>query len=97
MFGSAPVFGALSFCPSTTRMPDRTRRPPGNAKAIDRWDDEGGAPSGGDRSARKRPRDTNQLAKRVVDLATMDDAERAECQKKAAANKTPKKQPSKAR
>jgi hypothetical protein len=28
-----------------------------NAKSIDRWDDEGGAPSGGDRSARKRPRD----------------------------------------
>jgi hypothetical protein len=30
----------------------------------------------------KRPRDTNQSAKLVVDLATMDEAERAELQKK---------------
>jgi len=39
-------------------MPERTREPQNNAKSIDRWDNEGGAPSGGDRSARKRPRDT---------------------------------------
>ena len=36
-----------------------TREPQNNAKSIDRWDNEGGAPSGGDRTARKRPRDTN--------------------------------------
>jgi hypothetical protein len=40
-------------------MPDRTRNPQNNAKSIDRWDNEGGAPSGGDRSERKRARDTN--------------------------------------
>ncbi len=37
----------------------------------------------------KRPRDPSQLAKRVVDLATMDDAERAEVQKQVAAKKRP--------
>jgi len=31
------------------------------------------------------PRDPNQLAKRIVDLATMDEAERAEVRKKVAA------------
>jgi hypothetical protein len=40
-------------------MPDRTRKPQNNVKSIDRWDNEGGAPSGGDRSARNRLRDTN--------------------------------------
>lgn len=40
-------------------MPDPTRKPQNNAKSIDRWDNEGGAPSGGGRSARKRPRATN--------------------------------------
>jgi hypothetical protein len=52
---------------------DKHSKPPkppnDNAKAIDRWDDEGGAPSGG-RSLRKRPRDFNQAAKLVVDIAT---------------------------
>src|SRR6266446_8473920 len=34
----------------------KSPKPPNdNAKSIDRWDDEGGAPSGG-RSVRKRPR-----------------------------------------
>jgi hypothetical protein len=33
----------------------------------------------------KRPRDTNQLAKTVVDLATMDEAELKEFQRKWAA------------
>ena len=40
-------------------MADKHSKPPeppnGNAKSIDRWDDEGGAPSGG-RLVRKRPR-----------------------------------------
>jgi hypothetical protein len=40
-------------------MADKHSKPPeppnDNAKSIDRWDDEGGAPSGG-RSVRKRPR-----------------------------------------
>jgi hypothetical protein len=49
-------------------MADKPSKPPkptnNNAKSIDRWDDEGGAPSGG-RSVRKRPR-----AKHMVDLAT---------------------------
>jgi hypothetical protein len=40
-------------------MADKHSKPPetpnDNAKSIDRWDDEGGAPSGG-RSLRKRPR-----------------------------------------
>jgi hypothetical protein len=55
-------------------MADKHPKPPkppnnNNAKSIDRWDDEGGAPSGG-RSVRKRPRDLNQWAKHMVDLAT---------------------------
>jgi len=41
-------------------MPDRIREPQNNAKSIDRWDNEGGAPSGGHhRLALKRPRDTS--------------------------------------
>jgi hypothetical protein len=47
-------------------MPDPTRKPQNNAKSIDRWDNEGGAPSGGDRSARKRPRDANLQKKAVA-------------------------------
>ena len=33
-------------------MPDPTRKPQNNAKSIDRWDNEGGAPSGGGRCSR---------------------------------------------
>ena len=44
--------------------------PNNNAKSIDRWDDEGGAPSGGDRSQQKRPRDPNQLGKLIGDIST---------------------------
>ena len=40
-----------------------------NAKSIDRWDDEGGAP-GRSQYRRKRLRDLNQWARRMVDLAT---------------------------
>lgn len=42
----------------------------------------------------KRPRDVNQLAKSIVDLATMDAAEREAAIKKAAA-KSAKPKPSK--
>jgi hypothetical protein len=54
-------------------MPDkRPKQPNNNAKSIERWDDEGGAPSGGRVTGKhpKRPRDLNQFAKRMVDLAT---------------------------
>jgi hypothetical protein len=42
-------------------------------KAIARWDTEGGAPASGDQSTikhHKRPRDLNQWAKRMLDIAT---------------------------
>jgi hypothetical protein len=55
-------------------MANKHSRPPeppnDNAKSIDRWDDEGGAPSGG-RSVRKRPRRDNvinELRRRVSTL-----------------------------
>jgi hypothetical protein len=38
------------------------------AKALDRWNNEGGAPAPAKRP--KRPRDLNQWAKRMVDIAT---------------------------
>jgi len=40
-------------------------------KSLARWDDEGGAPSGG-RSRLKRPRDLTQLAKLMIDSANGD-------------------------
>ena len=49
------------------KRPKRKRKP--TPKAIGRWDNEGGAPSGG-RSRPKRPRDPNQLAKRILEIAT---------------------------
>jgi hypothetical protein len=49
------------------KRPKGKRNP--TPKAIGRWDDEGGAPSGG-RSRAKRPRDPNQLAKSIVEIAT---------------------------
>lgn len=52
-------------------MPDE--RPKGihnpSQKSLERWDDEGGAPSGG-RSRLKRPRDPAQLAKLMIDIAS---------------------------
>jgi hypothetical protein len=53
----------------------KTKKPVVDAdpKAIARWDSEGGAPASGDRSTvkrPKRPRDTNQIAKFIVDVAT---------------------------
>lgn len=50
-------------------MSDRSSNPPGDTKALQRWNNEGGAQKKGDRS-RKRPRDANKLAKRVVEIAT---------------------------
>jgi hypothetical protein len=41
-------------------------------KAIARWDNEGGAPASGDRSIVQRPRDNDQRAKFIVDVATCD-------------------------
>src|SRR6266436_7490817 len=46
-------------------MPDKPKPPNNNAKAIDRWDDEGGAPSGG-RSRLKRPRDSIRAVTRLT-------------------------------
>jgi hypothetical protein len=58
-------------------MTGKAKKPPTDAqmkaKAIARWNNEGGAPASGDVSVRKRPkrpRDPNQLAKRIVDIAT---------------------------
>ena len=39
-----------------------------SARALGRWESEGGAPKDGRDS--KRPRDPNQLAKLIVDMAT---------------------------
>jgi hypothetical protein len=51
----------------TNSMPNQTPKPPNNnAKSIDRWDDDGGAPSGSDCSVRKRPpRSGNSLVCKV--------------------------------
>ena len=43
----------------------------------------------------KRPRDLNQWAKQMVDLATMDDKERKELQKKPSPKKASKTRPQK--
>jgi hypothetical protein len=47
---------------------------------LARWEGEGGATKEGpqqvDRPKKRRPRDTNQLAKRIVDIATGDDEDR---------------------
>ena len=58
-------------------MTGKAKKPPTDAqmkaKALARWDTEGGAPESGDVSARqhhKRPIDANQLAKRIVDIAS---------------------------
>jgi hypothetical protein len=71
----------ITSCDYILGMLERTGEPQNNAKSIDRWDNEGGAPSGGDRAARKRPRDTN-LQKKAA----------AKIQKKAAAKKSPERQ-----
>ena len=49
------------------------KRPDNTPKALERWNNEGGAPASGDVATRnrpKRPRDLNQWAKRMVDIAT---------------------------
>ena len=46
-------------------MPEKQpKRPNNNAKALENWESEGGAPASDDRSTtRKRPRDLNQITK----------------------------------
>ena len=47
------------------------KRPNNNAKAIEGWEGEGGATaSDNGATKKKRPRDLNQWAKRMVDVAT---------------------------
>ncbi len=46
----------------------KTPKKPNNAKAVSRWENEGGAPTSGDRSTRKKRRAANQPG--VTDLAT---------------------------
>jgi hypothetical protein len=58
-----------------TTMTEKSKTPVVDAdpKAIARWDAEGGAPASGDQSTikhPKRPRDLNQGAKRMLDIAT---------------------------
>jgi hypothetical protein len=57
------------------------------AKALDRWNNEGGAPA----KPPKRPRDLNQWAKRMVDLATMDEHELATLRERLAKKEKPKR------
>jgi hypothetical protein len=51
-------------------MSGKAKKPP--SKAMQRWDTEGGASQNGPQQEprRKRPRDANQLAKSIVDIAT---------------------------
>src|SRR5918993_3073913 len=66
-------------------MAEKHPHKPNDAKALARWNNEGGAPASGDVSTRKlpkRPRDLNQWAKHMVDLATMDEDERRELEKR---------------
>jgi hypothetical protein len=46
-------------------MPEKQpKRPNNNAKALENWESEGGAPASDNRSGkRKRPRDPNQITK----------------------------------
>jgi hypothetical protein len=49
-------------------MTDKAKKPTG--KAIERWEDEGGATTSGPQTSRKkRPRDFAQRAKMIVDIA----------------------------
>jgi hypothetical protein len=60
-------------------MAEKHPKKPDETKALARWNNEGGAPASGDVSTRKhpkRPRDLNQWAKHMVDLATGEVEER---------------------
>ena len=51
-------------------MPEKQpKRPNNNAKALENWESEGGAPASDNRSGkkRKRPRDLNQKAQPLTD------------------------------
>ena len=63
-------------------MTDKLKKPPTIAelevRSLSRWENEGGATaSGADRLGKpsKRPRDPNQLAKLMIDIATGDERE----------------------
>jgi len=60
-------------------MTEKSKTPDVDAdpKATARWDAEGGAPASGDQSIIKRPSDLNQLAKRMLDIATGEVEDRA--------------------
>ena len=66
----------ITSCDYILGMLERTREPQNNAKSIDRWDNEGGAPSGGDRTARKCPRDTNLQKKAAAKKRPKKEAQR---------------------
>jgi hypothetical protein len=55
----------------------RPKRPNDNAKALESWESEGGTPASDDRlTKKKRPRDLNQWAKRMLDIAAGEVEER---------------------
>jgi hypothetical protein len=53
------------------------KKPSINHKSVERFENEGGTTGAGELSRKKRPRDANQLAKSIVDIATgeADDCE----------------------
>src|ERR1700738_5364407 len=59
-------------------MADKRPKPPTDeamkARALSEWEGEGGAPSHGRKP--KRPRDPNQLAKSIIDIATGQECEK---------------------
>jgi hypothetical protein len=68
-----------------TKHPKQPTDEEAKARAMSRWEGEGGAPAGGRKP--KRPRDMNQWAKNMVDLATMDETELAVLRKRLADDK----------
>jgi len=58
-------------------MTSHKKPSPINHKSIERFENEGGATKAGNLSRKKRPRDANQLAESIVDVATgeTDDGE----------------------
>jgi hypothetical protein len=73
------------------KHPKGTHNP--SQSSTQRWDNEGGAIKG---VHAKRPRNPNQLGKAIVDLATMDEADRAKLHKKIPP-KTARKKPARRR
>jgi len=52
------------------------KKPPINHKSLERFEGEGGTTRAGELSRKKRPRDANQLAKSIVDIATGETEDR---------------------